>query len=620
MKITLTDGREITGSKEVSLYETLQSNGIFLTASCGGKGTCGKCRVQILEGDCTIKGHGKLTKAEQGEGIVLACQSFPEGDLLLNIPRESLLTVGDKIAISRTRDLFESLLKQKATISPLITRETMNLPPPTLDDHISDLDRLMRGLDEKGLSLRFSHDFVSELAGTLRANNWNLTIGIQKESGEALFIEPPNNGNGKYGLSVDIGTTTVVLYLVDLSDGRVVDVASTYNSQMRYGDDVITRIVNATEGGKLKTLRKAVVSDINDLLRPLLKLHEIERDDVESVVISGNTTMVHLFWGLNPEYIREEPYIPTVNNYPIWHAEDSGIMIWKKAPVYTIPSVASYVGGDIVAGVLATGMHRRPELSLLMDIGTNGEIVIGNNEWLMTAACSAGPCFEGSGIACGMRATEGAIEDITIDRETRVPQIKVIGNTEPLGICGSGMIDAISEMLLTGILNQKGQLVRDAAPERIREGEDCLEFLIHKSGRREIVLTQVDIENIIRAKAAIFAGVNLLLNEVGLTTDMIERVYIAGGFGNFLDTEKAIILGMIPDLPRERFHFMGNTSIAGAYYCLLSERMRREAENIGAMMTYIELSVKGNYMDEFMSAMFLPHTEMSLFPSVKPML
>ncbi|RMG03070.1 MAG: DUF4445 domain-containing protein, partial [Nitrospirae bacterium] len=545
MKITLADGRVIKGNKKNSLLDTLQANGIFLTASCGGKGTCGKCRIELLEGDLNIKGFGKLTQEERSRGIALACQSYPEGDITINIPKESMLTVGDQIAISRTRDLFESLLARKAKITPLVTREKISLPPPTLDDHISDLERLKRSLSEREITLDFPHDFVLTLADRLRKENWEFTLLYQKESGRALGIEPLNGGNGKYGLAIDIGTTTVVLYLVDLSDGRVVDVSSTYNSQMRYGDDVITRIVNATEGGKLQELRKAVVTDINDLLKPLLALHQIRRDDIESVVISGNTTMTHLFWGLNPAYIREEPYIPTINRFPVWEAGDSGIRVMKKSPVYTIPNVASYVGGDIVAGVLATGMHRSSEISLLMDIGTNGEIVIGNNEWLMTAACSAGPCFEGSGIRSGMRASPGAIEDIKINRETLEPEIKVIGNSEPMGICGSGMIDAVSEMLLSGIMNQKGQLIKESSPERVREGEEGLEYLIHSTGKMDIVLTQVDIENIIRAKAAIFAGVNLLLGEVGLTTDMIEKVYIAGGFGNFLDTEKAIILGML---------------------------------------------------------------------------
>ncbi len=620
MKVTFPDGKVIDIAEGESLYEAFKRNNIYLTASCGGKGTCGKCRVKVLDGEIRVENYGKLSQTERDEGIVLACQSYAEGDLSVEIPMEALLTVGDKIAVSRSRDLFELLKSYKAEISPLISRVRVQLPPPTLDDNISDLERLKRALDEIGLTLSYPKEFVSTMADKLRRYNWDFTLCYQKDSMEAISIEPPEAEDSRYGIAVDIGTTTVVVYLVDLSDGRVVDVGSTYNSQMRYGDDVITRIVHATEGKGLPDLRKAVVTDINDLIVPMTEKHSIRPSEIESIVVSGNTTMTHLFWGLNPAYIREEPYIPTANLFPVWKAYDSGIKIRRDAPVYSVPCVASYVGGDIVSGVIATKMHTKEEIALFMDIGTNGEIVIGNRDWLMTAACSAGPCFEGGGIKNGMRATNGAIESVKIDRETLEPEIKVIGEGQPVGICGSGMIDAITEMFLSGIIDQKGRIVADLNTDRIREGEDGLEYVVYRDSGRDIVLTQVDIENLIRAKAAIYAGVSLLLKEVGFSLDMIERVYIAGGFGNYIDVEKAVIMGMLPDIPRERFQFMGNTSIAGAYLCLLSEQMRQEAEQVASMMTYMELSVKGSYMDEFMSAMFLPHTDMEQFPMVKEIL
>ncbi len=620
MKITFPDGKEIEIREKQSLYEAFKQNGIYLTASCGGKGTCGKCRVRILEGNVRVENYGKLSQKEKDTGLVLACQSFPEGDLSVEIPIESMLTVGDKIAISKTRDLFEIFVSYRAKLSPLISRMHLELPPPTLDDNISDLERLKRALNEKEITLSYPYDFIKGLADAIRQNSWNVFLCYQKESSEALSIEKPVEKPCYYGLAVDIGTTTVVVYLVDTCDGRIVDVGSTYNSQMRFGDDVITRIVNATEGGELNALRRAVVADINDLIGPMCETNNIKTDDIESVVISGNTTMAHLFWGLNPAYIREEPYIPTANTFPVWKAKDAGIRIRRDAPVYTVPCVASYVGGDIVSGVLATKMHLNEEIALFMDIGTNGEIVIGNKDWLMTAACSAGPCFEGGGIKNGMRATKGAIESVKIDRKSLEPEIEIIGDSTPIGICGSGMIDAVTEMFLSGIIDQRGKFNTDAKTDRIREGEDGLEYVIFSSDGRDIVLTQVDIENIVRAKAAIYAGVSMLLKEVGFPFEMIERVYIAGGFGNYIDVEKAIVMGMLPDIPRDRFKFMGNTSVAGAYLCLLSEDMRREAERVASMMTYIELSVKGGYMDEFMSAMFLPHTDMGQFPSIRQIL
>ena len=330
--------------------------------------------------------------------------------------------------------------------------------------------------------------------------------------------------------------------------------------------------------------------------------------------------MIHFFLDPDPSAIREEPYIPTANIFPLSHAGELGIDVNRKVPVYSFPCVASYVGGDIVSGVLATRMHKSEDLSIFIDIGTNGEIVIGNSEWLMAAACSAGPCFEGSGIKDGMRATEGAIEKIKIDSDSFDVDIQVIGdNAKPMGICGSGMIDAIADMFLTGILNQKGKMQHDVS-DRIRDGEDGPEFVVHYDKNKDIVLTESDIENLIRAKAAIYAGFATLLNEVGSSFDDVQHVYIAGGFGKFLNIEKAIIIGMLPDMSKDKFKYMGNTSITGAYLCMLSRKLRAEAEKISKEMTYVELSVNNSFMDEYVSGMFIPHTNMEAFPSVKKLM
>jgi len=616
MEIRLTSGKTLTVSEGENILNSMKRQGVYLVASCGGKGTCGKCKVKVVEGDFDVISYGRLGQGERETGFVLACQTIPRGDITVEIPEESRLVVGDRIAISKSRDLFELFQSFGVELSPIVKRLYLDMPPPTIHDNISDLERLKRSLEENGISgMRFSHKFVASMANQLRGAGWKISLGYT-DGPEAIFISDAAKSTDRYGLAVDIGTTTIVVYLVNLSDGRLIDVGSTYNSQMRHGDDVITRIIYATEGGGLDELRDAVVSDINDILTPLVERHNLNREDIESAVIAGNTTMSHIFWGLDPAHIREEPYIPTVNFFPRWKAGTARVEINPQSPVYTVPCVASYVGGDIVAGVLASRMHRNPEIALFMDIGTNGEIAIGNNEWLMTAACSAGPCFEGSGIKNGMRATEGAIESVRINPDTFEPEIGVIGNSRPMGICGSGMIDAISEMFLTGIIDQKGRIV-EGKTDRVRAGEEGMEFVFYRDAGRDIVLTEVDIENILRAKAAIYAGVSLLLREVGFSLDAIERVYIAGGFGNYLNVERAIILGMLPDLPKEKFSFLGNTSITGAYLCLLSEDLRKEAEEIASKMTYMELSVSRAFMDEYMSALFLPHTDMSQFPTVE---
>lgn len=631
MELRLTSDEIIKLMENEDIYSALKRSGIYLVASCGGKGTCGKCRVRIIEGQVDKISMGKLTQQEKESGIILACQAIPKGNVLIDIPKESMLVVGDNIAIARTKDLVEYLKSYGVDINPAVKRLSLDLPPPTISDSISDLERLKRALNEKGLDkMRFSHGFVSTMADALRTAGWRaeLTyIGGDDIPYEAIFLSSPDICSRRYGIAVDIGTTTVVVYLANLLTGEIVDIGSTYNSQMRYGDDVITRIVHATEGGGLNELRDAVTTDINIIVDSLIERHGIGACEIDSATIAGNTTMSHIFWKLNPGSIREEPYIPTLNQFPQWKGGTAKLSINPQSPVYTVPCVASYVGGDIVAGVLASKMHRNPEIALFMDIGTNGEIAIGNNEWLMTAACSMGPCFEGSGIRCGMRATSGAIESVIINPENHEPIISVIGGGSPVGICGSGMIDAISEMFLRGVIDRKGRFVKGMT-KRIREGEEGLEFVFYNRGQTllkahtpqlpysDIVLTEVDVENVIRAKAALYAGIKTILAEVSLSMEAVERVYIAGGFGNYINVEKAIVLGMLPDIPKDKFVFMGNTSIIGAYLCLLSGELRKEAEDIASKMTYIELSVYRNFMDEYMSALFLPHTDMSQFPGV----
>ena len=619
MNIKLTTGETLGISKGESLLQALKRQGVYLVASCGGKGICGKCRIKLLEGKSRIESTGKLEPHEIASGLTLACQTFPGEDILIDIPKESRLVVGDAIEVSRAKDITELLQSLVTKISPLVKWIPLDIPPPSIQNNISDLERLKNEIKEKGLKgMRFSHGFLSSLAGSLRDVDWKINLAYT-DGPEAIFISHQVS-KSRYGIAVDIGTTTVVIYIVDLVDGRLIDVGSTYNSQIRFGDDVITRIIHAVEGGGLDELKEAVVGDINNLLTPLVEKHNISIEDIESAVISGNTTMMHLFWGLNPAYIREEPYTPTLNAFPLWRSGTAKLNINAQSPVYTVPCVASYIGGDIVAGVLASKMHKNSEIALFMDIGTNGEIVIGNNEWLVTAACSAGPCFEGSGIKHGMRATRGAVELIKINPHTFEPTLGVIGNGKPIGICGSGMIDAITEMFLAGVIDQKGKFVKELKTDRIREGFEGYEFLFYKDNRRDIVLTEVDIENILRAKAAIYAGISLLLKKVGFTLNDIERVYIAGGFGNYLNVDKAIIIGMLPDLPKEKFRFLGNTSVAGAYLCLLSDNMRKEAEEIANKMTNVELSVSKRFMEEYMSALFLPHTDITQFPTVADLL
>jgi uncharacterized 2Fe-2S/4Fe-4S cluster protein (DUF4445 family) len=620
MNITLPSGEKIPCSQGSSILESLRKEGIYLTSSCGGKGTCGKCRIIIQSGSADIRSTMKLSREEIDKGYALACKTYPAEDLVIDMPKESMLTVEGKVATGKAEDLQKLFSDIGADLSPLTERLTLQLPPPTLDEKISDLERMKRELMSKGLGcLRVPFRFLLGLSRSARKENWDITLSTihSEDCHEIINVFPGQQHVPQYGIAIDIGTTTIVVYLIDLSSGMLVDVASTYNSQIRFGDDVITRIVNATEHHELKNINRAVISDINELVLLLATNHTVSLDSIDCLVISGNTTMTHFFLGLDPASIREEPYIPTANIFPLAYAGELGIKLNPSIPVYSFPCVSSYVGGDIVSGILATRMHEKEEISIFIDIGTNGEIVIGNAEWLMSVACSAGPCFEGSGIRHGMRATSGAIEGVTIDPETREVKIRVIGDeARPMGICGSGMIDAIAEMFITGILNQKGKLQPETS-ERIRTGEDGREFVIHYGDGKDIVLSEPDIENIVRAKAAIYAGFTTLLREVGFSFDDVDRIYIAGGFGKFLDIEKAVIIGMLPEIPKEKFEYMGNTSVTGAYLFILSRKLRAEAEEIARKMTYLELSISRSFMDEYVSGLFIPHTNIDAFPGVK---
>jgi uncharacterized 2Fe-2S/4Fe-4S cluster protein (DUF4445 family) len=457
----------------------------------------------------------------------------------------------------------------------------------------------------------------------LREGNWKVTLSMTSvgEVTEVLDVFPGDATKTRYGAAVDIGTTTIVVYLVDMTSGRIIGTASSYNPQVKCGDDVITRIVYATEKNGLQELQDLAVGSINAMLAELAEKDGVSTGMIDYIVVAGNTTMTHLFYGINPQHIREEPYIPTATFFPLIRGKNVGFRIDPQAILYAVPNVASYVGGDITAGVLVSQIHKQEKVSLFIDVGTNGEIVLGNREWLVTAACSAGPAFEGSGIKFGMRAMEGAIEEVEIDPKTYEVNYRVIGDVKPIGICGSGMIDALAEMYLAGVIDQKGKIREETGSKRIRKGESGLEYVlawrVESAINKEIVITEVDLDNLIRAKAAIYAGFSTLLSQMGVTFADVENIYIAGGFGRYIDVERAVTIGMLPDLPVEKFQFLGNTSIIGAYFALLCDRLRHEAEDIARKMTYIELSVSRNFMDEYLSALFLPHTNLEAFPTVK---
>ena len=631
MKHTITfvpDNVTVTVDDNTNLFKAVKSAGVYVLSSCGGKGNCGKCKVVVREGTVEPgKSSSYLSAEELERGYVLACHSKVKSSLVVEIPQESRMQAKHKIATgAKTDELLALMRKAGGCLESRISRVYLEIDPPTIDDNIADYERLRRAVDKEGFDashLHMSYMMLAKLAHVLREGNWKVTVSLFNVTAvlEVLDIFPGDATKTRYGAAVDIGTTTVVVYLVDLANGQIIGTASTYNSQVKCGDDVITRIVYATERNGLKELQDLAVGNINTMLADLAEKSSIPPGMIDYMVVAGNTTMMHLFYGIDPQHIREEPYIPTATFFPIIRGKSVGFQFDPQTIIYSMPNVASYVGGDITSGIMVSQIHKQEAVSLFIDIGTNGEIVLGNKDWLVTAACSAGPAFEGSGIKFGMRAMEGAIEEVEIDPKTYEVNFRVIGDVKPIGVCGSGMIDALAEMYLSGVIDQKGKIREEIGSKRIRRGESGLEYVIawrvESAINKEIVLTEVDLDNLIRAKGAIYAGFATLLAHMDMGFHDIEKLYIAGGFGRYIDIERAITIGMLPDLPVEKFQFLGNTSIMGAYYALLCDRLRHEAEEIAKKMTYVELSVSRSFMDEYMSALFLPHTNLDAFPTVK---
>jgi uncharacterized 2Fe-2S/4Fe-4S cluster protein (DUF4445 family) len=627
-KITIMpDNVEVNVDENATLFRAMKAAGVYVLSSCGGKGNCGKCKIVITNGN-TDTGKSRLfLSAEEAErGYALACLTRVKSDLTVEIPPESRMQAKHKIATgANTEELIKLMQQAGGCLESRISRVYLEINPPTIDDNLADYERLRRSLDKAGFDashLHMNYMMLSKLPRVLREGNWKVTVSVFSVTAvlEVLDIFPGDATRTRYGAAVDIGTTTIVVYLVNMTNGHVIGTASTYNSQVKCGDDVITRIVYATERNGLKELRDLAVNNINTMLTELAEKNSVQPSMIDYLVVAGNTTMEHLFYGIDPQYIREEPYIPAATFFPLIRGKSVGLQVDPQAIIYSMPNVASYVGGDISAGVLVSQIHKKDQVSLFIDIGTNGEIVLGNRDWLVTAACSAGPAFEGSGIKFGMRAMEGAIEEVEINPKTYDLNYRVIGDVKPIGICGSGMIDTLAEMYLNGVIDQRGKIREEIGSKRIRRGESGLEYVlawrVESAINKEIVITEVDLDNLIRAKAAIYAGFSTLLSQMNMTFTDIEKLYIAGGFGRYIDIERAITIGMLPDLPVDKFQFLGNTSIMGAYYALLCDRLRHEAEEIARRMTYIELSVSRSFMDEYLSALFLPHTDLNAFPTV----
>ncbi len=628
----LPDNITIEVEDQENILTAAAAAGIYIPAACGGEGVCGKCRIHLESGEVKTTHGAGLGETEYRQGIRLACTSRVISDLAVRIP-ETLQADGKALTCrpKSTRPLSARTLASLVGIwetSPPVRKIALQLTPPTLADNVSDMQRLLRGITQAlpdRPEPQYDHtELLKELPFLLREAGWLVTvILLQGKHAEdpctIIAVEAGDTTDRLYGLACDIGTTTVCGQLIDLNTGAIIAESMSYNTQVACGTDIISRIIYSLRNRGLKTLQGKVISTINNVIEDVCRKATISPSDISYIMTAGNTVMAHLLLGISPKFIREAPYVPAMSIFPLTRAAELGIMAHPSVRIYLYPCVSSYVGGDIVAGVHACRIHESKEISLFIDIGTNGEIVVGNRDWLVCAACSAGPAFEGGGIRFGMRASTGAIENCHIHPESLEPMIVTIGNTLPRGICGSGLIAIVAELLATGIIDQRGKFSRNLSHPRIRQGVDGWEYVLvwsHDSlPGEDITLTEIDLDNLIRAKGALFAGYQTLLESVGLGFSDLDRVILAGNFGAHIDLERAIAIGLLPDLDRDRFFYLGNASLLGCRISLTDHHRFMERIQVRSLMTNIELSDSPGFMDHYVAALFLPHTDMGLFPS-----
>lgn len=614
-----------------NLLELARRANVAIDAPCSGNGSCGKCRVKLVEGEVESLQSRHITDEEYEAGWRLSCNSRVRGDCTVFVPDiasayQSRMKTAD-LSSPKEIAIFEDCQSQLRESGIHFVNNyravTVTMAEPTLEDTMPDNERLTWAVQEAlGVEkVEIPFCVMVKLASTLREHNFNVTVKGELAGDAFRCMEICGaEDTAIVGCAIDIGTTTVTMVLTDLTSGKLLAKGSSGNGQIRYGADVINRIIEQGKPGGRKKLQDAIIKEtLTPIIASLCKSAGISARSILRLSVGANTTMNHLFVGVDAEPVRMEPYIPSFFGWEGLLAGDLKLPANPLAPVIIAPNIGSYVGGDITAGTLASGIWDKDEMSLFIDLGTNGEIVFGNRDFLMSCACSAGPAFEGGDISCGMRATDGAVEACTIDKVTMEPTLSIIGDEgqKCVGICGSGIIDLISELFRCGIINAKGLFVREG--ERVRRdahgmGRYVVAMPEASETGREVSLNEVDIDNFIRAKGAIFSAIDTLLQSVDMTVDMIDKVYVAGGIGSGINMKNAVNIGMFPDVELDKFQYIGNSSLTGAYAMVMSDEAAAKTAEVAANMTYLELSTHPGYMDSFVAACFIPHTDSRLFP------
>jgi uncharacterized 2Fe-2S/4Fe-4S cluster protein (DUF4445 family) len=611
--------KEVIVESGTSLLDAASVARIAIKNLCGGDGICGRCRMIIREGEVSGDVSPKLTREEIRKGFVLACMTYVQSDVVVEIPKETLAK--EKVKADRDAErfrTFEQAIELKdAEPFPLVKKVYVELNKPTLANNTADHERLFDILCKKiGVcKMQTGLKIIKILPKILRDSDFKITatVGLRKEIAEIMNVEAGDTEQDNYLMVIDIGTTTIVAHLIDVNALSTIDAGACFNSQSIYGREVTRRMITAEKRGD-NELQKMLVEDINQLIENLANENDVSLKDINAVVCAGNTAMGHFLLGLPVENIRRFPYVATSVDPPPLRAAEVGIEINPRGLLYSLPGISAWVGSDVTAGILATGLHEHDETSLLVDIGTNGETVIGNREWIVSASASAGPALEGASLSCGMQAERGAIERFFV--EDGEMKYKTIGDYPPKGICGSGIIDLLSVLLEMNVINRSGNFV-DAGEHTFTEIEGRKSYVLvpgdESRNVKSIYVTESDIENVITAKAAIYAAMRILAKRLDLTFDKIDRFYIAGAFGNYIDVESAVNIGLIPNIDRSRITYAGNTSIKGAKIAALYKDAFRRIEDIRRKTTYYDLMGAQDYVEEFRKALFLPHTDINQF-------
>ena len=604
-----------------TLLEAAGRAGIAIESPCGGDGICGRCKVIVKEGRVGGAVSGLLTRDEIRQGYVLACQTFVESDLRVDIPEKT--RAKEKIVIDLDAQRFRAehpgVAPREFARAPLVVKLFMDLEPPSLANNLSDCERLQARITrETGITaIQTGLKIIQRLPEILRQGGFacTATVGRRRDIAEIMDVDPDDTSDRNFAAVVDMGTTTIVVHLVDLVTGATVGTQACFNSQATYGREVTARMISAERMGPGR-LQELLVEDINRLIASLADEKGVNRRDITVVVGAGNSAMTHFLLGLPTANIRRAPYIDVTNAAPPMRAAEVGIKIHRRGLLFTVPGIGGWVGGDIAAGILATGLYEMDELGMFIDVGTNGEIVLGNRDWLMACSASAGPALEGASVACGMMAERGAIEKVALDNGHL--RCDVIGGGPAEGICGSGIIDAVAALLEAGAINRAGKFIeRDDPRLRFEDGQGRFTLCDGSDvrGRSEIYVAQEDIDAVVTAKAAIFAASKIMLDRLGLKLTDVKKLFIAGGFGSRIDLANALAIGLLPDLPAADVQFVGNTSIWGGKLAALSVEAYHTLGEITSKTTCYDLMGAPDYVEQFQQAMFLPHTNIELFPS-----